>query len=99
MSYIITLSFDLHDAEAKDYECLEKELENINLLRKLKGNSGEYSELPQNTFAGVVIGKDSGSLRTEYINLVKAAFEKCDVEGKFFLVVGNEWMWSVHERG
>lgn len=95
MSYMVTLTFDLKNAESVDYDCLESELKKIHLMPKLKGNDGKFYFLPRNTYAGEVAGKDGGSIRNEYVKLIKLAFNNCKVKGKFYVVVGNDWSWSI----
>lgn len=95
MSYLVTLTLDLSDAESEDYKCITDQLAELKLENRLKGNNGEYTRLPFNTYAREIEGDDSKKIADGLARRLEDIFEECDVEGKILITVGDSWSWRV----
>tara|TARA_R110002096_G_C14082188_1_gene676676 strand:+ start:186 stop:482 length:297 start_codon:yes stop_codon:yes gene_type:complete len=96
MAYLVTLTFDLKDAESQDYECIQTALAKISLQSKLKGKNGRFTDLSKNTFSGVVDGKTSLDLRETYTSNISKIFKDCKVKGRFYVSVGDNYSWETY---
>ncbi|WP_425803151.1 hypothetical protein ACHOLT_17265 [Desulfitobacterium sp. Sab5] len=96
MSYFVTLTFDLSDAEADDYENVKSELTKNGLYDTATGNSGKQIELPFNTYCGQFeeSNNTSESLRNYFTDKESQVFNTCKVKGNLFVSVGNGWSWG-----
>ncbi len=91
--YLAVLTFDLHNAEAEDYECVERQLAAIGLRKQLQGSNGSQ-DLPYNTYAGTFNGTDATQVWSALLPSVKAALARCGVHGRLFLTVAANYAWG-----
>lgn len=96
MSYFVTLTFDLSNAESADYENVKVELAKNGLYGTITGDSGKEIELPFNTYCGEFTESNNTSvgLRDLFADKVTQIFNTCKVKGKLFCTVGKEWTWT-----
>jgi|GEM_PF-2051559 len=95
MSYLVTLTLDLEDAQSQDYKCLTDQLKELHLENRLRGKSGKYARLPLNTYARVINGRNAKDLANGLMRRLDDIFEECDIEGKVLVTVGDFWCWRV----
>ncbi len=95
MSLFITITFDLLDAKASQYTCIEEVLKKYKLKGTLSGEPVRDTKLPDNVYAGEVIGKDAVTVSDLIAKELEGAFKKCEIKGKYFITVGSNWAWVI----
>ncbi|MET0792185.1 MAG: hypothetical protein ABW061_11745 [Polyangiaceae bacterium] len=95
MEYLVTVAFDLHDAETDDYQRMYRELAGLGLSSSLVGVQGNRATLPATTVCGLFTGPDSSGVRAHVVRGCEDAFSRQGLSGKLLVVVGNDWAWDV----
>jgi hypothetical protein len=93
-THLVTLAFDLKDADSDDYDAADRELGKIGLSRKLQADGGKEVHLPFNTYAGEFSGENAAGVRDAVRDRAKHALQQCKVAGKLFVTVGGNWAWG-----
>jgi len=97
MSYLVTVTFDLHLGTPQNYQDLAGSLGKIGLLNQITGDSGNVLDLPTTTFAGKFTGTSTAKVRDDLTESIRNAFVNLGLHAKFFLVVGDGWAWSMRK--
>lgn len=93
-THLVTLAFDLQNADSDDYDNADRELAKLGLTRQLQATNGTTVTLPYNTYAGEFTGVTAAQVRNDVRNLAMAALQQCQVTGKLFVAVGGNWAWG-----
>lgn len=94
MSYFVTCSFDLVDADSSDYENAYEALQEIGLDTEIESKDGKIIQLPNTTTVGKFDGSDCASVRTFVMDKVKISFKNLSLKSKIFISVGGDWCWT-----
>jgi hypothetical protein len=99
MSYLVTVTFDLHGVAEKDREEVYKKVYTafgkIGLFTTAKAGTGEVVPLPQSTAIGKRGGESEANVANKVLADVKQAFETNQNPRYTVLVtVGTRWAWS-----
>jgi len=98
MSFFVTVTFDLNQADTSAYPKIHRELRRIDFSKLISGKKKNNIPLPRNTF--VAEFDNDGFIRSseacEFIkNELKRIFDKHRVIGKYFVVSGKNWAWKI----
>jgi hypothetical protein len=95
MAVFVHVTFDLYEASAEDYACVQQGFQNLDLADYVYSSKGRYVELPYNTFAGEYENvTDVAAFADAVLAAIKGVFANCGVTGRVFaLVAGNTWAW------
>jgi len=95
MSFLVVVTYDLHQADSDDYQCVKECLKKIGLLDTTANIRGdEENKLPNTTAAGQFDGVDIKTVKEDIRSKVLACMKKCGVKGKFFITVSDDWTWG-----
>lgn len=94
MSYFVTVSFDLKNANTEDYVNVYNAFAVIGLQKQLKADNGVVVQLPTTTCAGTFNGASAGVVRDDLANRCSAAIEQLALSGEVFVTVGGDWAWG-----
>jgi hypothetical protein len=99
MSYLVTVTFDLHGVAEKDREEVYKKVYTafgkIGLFTTAKTDRGEVVMLPQSTAIGKREGQSEANAALQVLADVKQAFKTSQNPKYTVLVtVGARWAWS-----
>ena len=97
MSYLVTLSFDLHEDSSSAKLLLPQALSAIGLNAKLTGSSGKTHDLPTNTYVGTFEGESVSKVRDDLKARIESVFDDRKIKARIFLTVGRNWAWSVRD--
>ncbi len=98
MSYFVNITFDLNDAPPAVYPRIQKRLSRLDFSKFITGRRRTNVRLPSNTFVARFETDDfarSADLVTWLRDKLKRIFERFGVSGKYFILVGREWAWSI----
>ena len=95
MSYLVTVTFDLHGVAEKDWEQVYKEvyaaLAKIGLSNTATTAEQTVVRLPQSTVMGEFEGESSKTLRNRICSDVEAAFRDQKRKYTMLATVGKSW--------
>lgn len=94
MSYLAVLTFDIRNAKSEDYACADQQLAAIGFAKKLTNSNSSTVELPFNTYAGQFNGTNPSDVWKSLASQAKQALLRCNVHGRLFLVVSDNWAWG-----
>jgi hypothetical protein len=95
MSYLVTVTFDLKNQDSTTYSEVDEALSSIGLSKKIKGSTGQYHDLPANTYIGEFEGDNRGKVRADVSDQVQSALKSCDAKATAFIAVGGNWAWGI----
>lgn len=95
MSFLVTVSFDLKNASAQDYQNVDQEFSKIGLSRTIEGSTGKNHSLPDNTYSGEFEGSSVGKVRNDLADRVSEALRNAGVKSQVYIVVGGSWAWGI----
>lgn len=97
MSYLVTVTFDLHEVPKNDWEQVYKEvytaLEKIGLAPTATTSKGKVVKLPESTVMGKVDGESVEKVRDEIDSDVKAVFKAQKRKYTMLVTVAARWAW------
>ena len=110
MSFMVTLTFDLHGADTKHYPQVEKELLAIDLRKDIKHGTRakikfcgrilvlkKSTRLPSNTYVAKFDENDLEHARDVAQRIGKELariLKSFGVPGRYFVVIGKSWAWQ-----
>lgn len=94
MSYFVTVSFDLKNAQWEDYERIYNAFAALGLKKQLNASNGNVVQLPTTTCAGEFNGASAGAVCDDLASRCKAAVEQLNLSGEVFVAVGGDWAWA-----
>lgn len=94
MSYFVVCTFDLKNADYKDYQDAYADLAKIGLSRKITSDKNGSITLPTTTTAGEFNGTSASSVRDDVCDRVKKAFAARRFKSEIFVSVGGDWSWG-----
>lgn len=94
MSYLVTVSFDIENASAEQYNQVEEKLSEIGFSNEIIGNSNKEVKLPNNTFAGEFDGANASKVRDDLSDMIRGIFSSLELKAKIFVHVGGNWAWG-----
>ncbi|EDN66549.1 hypothetical protein BGP_2608 [Beggiatoa sp. PS] len=88
-SYIVVLTYDLHQADNKIYSQIKKQLKEQNFKADTR--------LPNNVFISSfpIKGNEASKLKDELSSKIKEIFTQQKVDAKYLLIVGKDWDGSL----
>ena len=102
MSYFVTVTFDLTEADPSVYPKVHSELENIDFSKFITGRKRIDKPLPSNTFIAEFDNDDfdrSSEVCAYVGDEINRIFKKYGVTGKYFVVSGRKWAWKMESAG
>ena len=95
MSYLVTVTFDLKNAQSKDYDLVYKSFAALGLSKEVKASNGNTYTLPNTTCLGAFNGTSAGSVRDDFAKRTQNAIAGLGLTGEVFVVVGGDWGWAL----
>ena len=94
MSYLILVTYDLHDAHPNDYPPVQRGLRTLGLRPTIPRPNGGEIRLPANTVGAIRNARSAAYLRDRLRVGIERVFNGCAVSGLFFIGVGSRWAWA-----
>lgn len=95
MSYLVTVSYDLKNADSSTYKVIDDLLSDMGFSDSIVGSSGKELELPDNTYAGEFEGESVSKVRQDLCDLITEEFKEAGVKASIFVTVGGNWAWGI----
>ncbi|MFA6959224.1 MAG: hypothetical protein WC205_00555 [Opitutaceae bacterium] len=95
MSYLVTVTFDLKNAQSKDYDLVYKSFAALGLSKEAKGSDGKTYTLPNTTCLGEFTGASTSAVRDDLAKRTENAIAELGLTGEVFVVVGDDWRWAL----
>ena len=102
MSYLVTVTFDLNQADPSVYPKVHFELENIDFSKLITRRKKIDKPLPSNTFIAEFDDDDfdrSHEVCSYVSDELNRIFKKYDVVGRYFVASGKKWAWKMGNAG
>lgn len=94
MSFLVTCTFDLANADGEDYAQAYTDLALIGLKKVIIADDNTEFVIPTTTVAGEFNGQSSLSVRDYVRERIKQAFINRGFSAEIFIVVGDDWAWG-----
>lgn len=94
MSYMVVLTFDIHNGDSEDYETVTAALSKKGLQKRIKASDGDTVDLPENTYVGTFEGTGARDVAKDIREWAVDIFKAANVHGKAFVVAGGDWGWA-----
>ncbi len=94
MSYFSFCTFDLKDADYKDYQNAYADLAKLGLHKQITSDKGNKITLPTTTTAGEFNGTSAESVRDDLLEKVKRAFNTRGFKSEIFVSTCGDWAWG-----
>lgn len=99
-TYCAILTFDLENADAKDYNNINQSLKSVKLTNNPTGKDGTKLELPNNVYFGSFPKDDYDNIDSFVEDLkyeIEVQFKQCELNTKYSLVVGTNWIGMIED--
>lgn len=94
MSYMVVLTFDIHNGDSEDYETVTAALSKKGLVKHVTSGDGERVDLPENTYVGTFTGSDAREVAKSIREWALDIFKSANVHGQVFVMAGADWGWA-----
>jgi hypothetical protein len=97
VTFLATVTFDLHSATSDDYHNAYLELGKVGLNTVVRSDTGHAVTLPNTTCCGEFSGLTAEAVQKDITSVCQNVFQRLRVGAKFFVVVGGDWAWSARD--
>lgn len=94
MSYMVVLTFDIHNGDSEDYETVTAALSKKGFRKIVAPDKGDPVDLPENTYVGTFTGSNGREIAAEIRAWALEIFKAANVHGRVFVMAGNDWGWA-----
>ena len=94
MSYMVVLTFDIHNGDSEDYETVTNALAKKGLVKHVTASDNERIDLPENTYVGTFTGSDAREVAKSIREWALDIFKSANVHGQVFVMAGADWGWA-----
>lgn len=95
MSYLVTVTFDLKNAQPKHYDLVYSSFAALGLSKEVKASNGKTYTLPNTTCSGEFSGTSAAAVRDDFAKRTQNAIAELGLSGEVFVVVGGDWGWAL----
>lgn len=97
MSYMVTVSFDLKNAQTEDYARVYDAFKPLGLYKQIKADNGVAVQLPASTCAGFFNGTSAIAVRDDLATRLQTTVEQLGISGEVFVAIGGDWSWAYRQ--
>lgn len=97
MSFFVSITFDLNNADTAIYSKIHQDFEQLDFSKFISGRKKTDQQLPSNTFVADFDSSEfskSAELTDWVKSEIKDVFKKHSVKGNFFITAGQKWAWK-----
>ena len=93
MSFMVVLTFDIHNGDSEDYQTVTDALNKKGLKKFATAEDGDRVDLPENTYIGKFDGSSAGDIANEIRSWAVDIFKAAALHGQVFVMAGDDWAW------